>query len=128
LKKRTKKPLSLAAALWGLRHRRLLAVCVAGTLTNVTTAPQISPPDTPEALGFAHFFKCPSDADVDILGDTITAKACLAACQTHSHAAGCWWLDGTGGFRRECRLCRTQPPTKMQWQNDWALPLSPYTS
>lgn len=82
-------------------------------------------PTAPQALGFRHFFKCPSDADVTRLGDTTTPAACLAACETHSGAAGCWWLDGTGGFARECRVCRTMEPAKRRWPNDWAIPMSP---
>jgi hypothetical protein len=78
----------------------------------------------PAFLGFHHFYKCPSDADVDVIGDTVTPKACLAACMTSDMAAGCWWLDGTGGFPRQCRICKTFAPRKMSWSNDWALSLS----
>jgi hypothetical protein len=83
---------------------------------------------SPAALGFQHFYKCPSDADVDRLGDTVTPDACLAACEARAGAAGCWWLDGTGGFPRECRVCRTMQPTRQSWPNDWALSLWRMTS
>jgi len=35
-------------------------------------------------------------------------------------AAGCWWLDGTGGFARECRVCTDKAPEKSAYANDWA--------
>lgn len=79
-------------------------------------------PQSPEAYGFRHYFKCPSDADVFHIGDTVTPQACLAACQSMQHVAGCWWLDGTGGFPRECRACKTLAPRKEVWPNDWATP------
>lgn len=81
-------------------------------------------PVPPTALGFQQFYKCPSDADVLRLGDTGTPAACLAACEAHPNAAGCWWLDGTNGFARECRLCRTMSPMKKVWPNDWGVRLS----
>jgi hypothetical protein len=85
-------------------------------------------PDSPEAHGFVHFYKCPSGRDVERLGDTGTSAACLSACQAHGPAAGCWWLDGTGGFPRQCRVCRVLSPVKRQWPNDWALPLAAFIS
>jgi len=85
-------------------------------------------PARPEALGFQHFYKCPSDADVTHLGDTKTPQACRTACEAHLNGAGCWWLDGTGGFPRECRLCRTKSPNKQTWPNDWAIPPAPHIS
>ena len=85
-------------------------------------------PRAPEALGFMRYYKCPSDKDVDRLGDTGTAEACLAACAARSHGVGCWWLDGTGGFPKQCRICRTMQPSKQDWPNDWALPFSTYMS
>ncbi len=123
MKKRTKKLFSVAVRA-GLRS------CVAGMFLAAGACWAQTAPDaaSPEALGFLHFYKCPSDADVDRLGDTGTAANCLAACQARPQAAGCWWLDGTGGFPRECRVCRTLPPTKLDWRNDWALPMSPGTS
>jgi hypothetical protein len=87
-------------------------------------AQHVQPTQAPASLGFHHFYKCPADADVDVLGDTVTPKACLTACLTRDNAAGCWWLDGTGGFPRQCRVCRTFSPRQMYWANDWALPLS----
>lgn len=78
----------------------------------------------PTALGFRQFYKCPSDADVLHLGDTGTPAACLIACESHPNGAGCWWLDGTNGFPRECRLCRTLSPVKKVWPNDWGVRLS----
>jgi len=82
----------------------------------------------PESLGFRHLYKCPDDRDVLRLGDTGTAEACLAKCTAVSKktgaVAGCWWLDGTGGFHRDCRVCRTRPPVKGKWPNDWALPFT----
>ena len=80
-------------------------------------------PQSPEAFGFRHFYKCPNDADVLRIGDTITPQACLKACETHARAAGCWWLDGTGGFPRQCRVCKTLTPWKKHWPNDWATPM-----
>jgi hypothetical protein len=83
--------------------------------------------DPPFARGFSHYYKCP-DADFDVLGDTVTSEACLSACRRHGTAAGCWWLDGTWGFPRECRICRAHAPVRGFWPNDWALPLSGLTS
>jgi hypothetical protein len=80
--------------------------------------------DTPAALGFQQFYKCPDGPDVDRIGDTKTAGACLAACEARKNAAGCWWLDGTGRFPRQCRVCRTREPVKNRFRNDWALPMS----
>jgi hypothetical protein len=108
--------------------RSLFAAAMISMTTSVSAAQPSPGLETPESLGFAHFYKCPSDADVTHLGDTITAKNCLAACEAQPTARGCWWLDGTGGFPRECRVCRTLEPDKMQWRNDWARPLSPLTS
>lgn len=84
------------------------------------------PPDAPSpaAVGFRRYFKC-IDFDAISLGDTETAKGCLAACSAVPHAAGCWWLDGTGSFPRECRICRTHPPVPFLYPNDWAQPLAP---
>jgi hypothetical protein len=79
---------------------------------------------SPAALGFAQYYKCPSDADAIRLGDTVTPDACLNACNQQGQAAGCWWLDGTGGFGRECRVCKTLTPAKGHWANDWAMPIS----
>jgi hypothetical protein len=84
----------------------------------------VDAPASPEALGFTHFLKCPSDRDVTVLGDTKSPAACLAVCRKQPHVAGCWWLDGTGGFRRECRVCRTLSPVKEHWPNDWGIPLN----
>jgi hypothetical protein len=78
---------------------------------------------SPQALGFMEFYKCPN-SEVARLGDTKTPEACIAACEAHTPAAGCWWLDGTGGFPRECRVCLTMEPQKMTWPNDWGLPMS----
>jgi hypothetical protein len=110
---------------------KLLALFIVGIAAVPIAAPSAQPPhstESPQALGFAHLYKCPSDRDVDRLGDTVTPQARLEACEQHGHAAGCWWLDGTGGFPRQCRVCRTLTPQRMHWPNDWALPLSVYTS
>lgn len=80
-------------------------------------------PQSPEAFGFRHFYKCPNDADVLRIGDTVTPQACLKACENQARAAGCWWLDGTGGFPRQCRVCKTLTPWKNRWPNDWATPI-----
>lgn len=105
--------------------RRGLACCAALLLLPVSvSAAQPLTADTPAALGFQQFYKCPDGSDVDPIGDTITAGACLAACQARKNAAGCWWLDGTGPFPRQCRVCRTREPVKNHFRNDWALPMS----
>jgi hypothetical protein len=83
-----------------------------------TAAPSVS-----KKYGFQQFYKCPSDADVIPLGNQGTMGACLTACQATKGAAGCWYLDGTGGFPHDCRACRTMTPVKMTWANDWARPL-----
>jgi len=108
--------------------RVLLLALIAGAPVSFGLAQQPRAPVAPEALGFMHFYKCPSDADVDRLGDTGTAEACLAACSARRHAVACWWLDGTGGFPRQCRVCRTMRPSKQAWPNDWAVPFSAYMS
>ncbi len=82
-----------------------------------------APKASPQGLGFQQFYKCPSDRDVDRVGDTITPQACLAACSARPNATACWWLDGTGGFPRQCRVCRTQAPIRQRFPNDWAMPL-----
>jgi hypothetical protein len=96
--------------------------------TLLLTVPAFAQPAGPGALGFNRFYKCPSDRDTLRLGDTVTPQACLQACRAHGPAAGCWWLDGSGGFPRACRLCRTLAPQREEWRNDWALPLSPLVS
>ncbi len=94
----------------------ITAVCIWCVLASAQIA-------SPADQGFIHFFKCPSDSDTTRIGDTQTAAACLRVCQSQAHAAGCWWLDGTGGFPRECRVCRTRQPQKDIWNNDWAMPI-----
>lgn len=54
------------------------------------------------------------------------AKA-VGALLGRTVAAGCWWLDGTEGFPRQCRICRTLSPVKRHWSNDGALPLDALT-
>jgi hypothetical protein len=78
--------------------------------------------NNPGALGFQQYFKCMKDGDAVGLGDTVTAKGCLDACKK-AGGAGCWWLDGTGGFPRGCNLCSIQPPQKGSWSNDWGIVL-----
>jgi hypothetical protein len=80
-------------------------------------------PDDPVKLGFQRYYKCPDGRDVTRLGDTGTASACLAACLKEPGAAGCWWLDGSNGFPRQCRVCRTQSPVREIWPNDWGISL-----
>ncbi len=104
---------------------KALALFVFG-IAVVPVAAGCAQPATPQALGFNRFYKC--IGDVESLGDTVTPRACLAACEQHGHVAGCWWLDGSGGFPRQCRVCRSLTPKKMFWPNDWALPLTAYTS
>jgi hypothetical protein len=86
-----------------------------------TAAPLTDPDAATEAvtLGFKQYWKCPDDTDVTVLGDTATMTACWSACEKEG-GAGCWFLDGTGGFARECRVCRTLVPVKETWSNDWA--------
>jgi hypothetical protein len=67
----------------------------------------------PAALGFQHFFKCMKGGDNVDIGDTVTVKACLDACKK-AGAAGCWWLDGTGGFPRTCNLCKKDLSTSLR--------------
>ena len=79
----------------------------------------------PVSLGFEQFYKCPNTQaldDVLDLGDTLTPSACLSACKKQNTVAGCWWLDGSGGAPRDCRVCKTLAPVKMSYQNDWAIP------
>jgi hypothetical protein len=71
------------------------------------------------SFGFKQYWKCPDDSDVTVLGDTKSLQACWSACQAQG-GAGCWFLDGTGGFARECRVCRTLVPVQESWANDWA--------
>jgi TPR repeat protein/S1-C subfamily serine protease len=80
----------------------------------------------PAPLGFEQFYKCPNTKaldDVRDLGDTVTPGACLSACKKQDAAAGCWWLDGSGGLPRDCRVCKTLAPVRMSYQNDWAIPI-----
>jgi hypothetical protein len=77
---------------------------------------------SPASLGFQQFYKCPSDADTIRLGDPGTAANCLNECSARG-GAGCWYLDGTGGFARDCRVCRTLAPAKFFYPNDWAMPI-----
>ncbi len=100
----------------GLFTAIAISVCAHAATSSAQTA-------SPADLGFIHFFKCPSDRDTTRVGDTVTPDACLRVCQSHPGAVGCWWLDGTGGFPRECRICRTLEPTKNQFHNDWAMPI-----
>jgi hypothetical protein len=74
-------------------------------------------------LGFQQYYKCGDDNDVKSLGEKGSMGACMAACQAEPQAAGCWYLDGTGGFARDCRVCLTLTPVQMTWANDWARPL-----
>jgi len=80
----------------------------------------------PASVGFEQFYKCPNTKaldDVVDLGDTRTPSACLSACKKQDTAAGCWWLDGSGGLPRGCRVCKTLAPVKMSYQYDWAIPI-----
>jgi hypothetical protein len=104
------------------------AVFIAVSFIPVGTAVAQAAPLPPEVFGFEHKYKCPFDFDVLRLGDTKTPEACLKACEQHPGAAGCWWLDGTGGFPRSCRLCRTMAPKKNHFKNDWAQPMSIFIS
>lgn len=119
------------AAAYDDQGRAIAAIAIGGDAGDIIFG-RAKPPRTPAApatdpnaaseatsLGFHHFYKCPDDSDVTVLGDTETMSACWDACQTEG-GAGCWFLDGTGGFARECRVCRTLVPVKETWSNDWA--------
>jgi hypothetical protein len=75
--------------------------------------------ETPVKLGFHQFNKCHGEAKG--LGDTKTAATCLAACTKQPEAKGCWWLDGSGGFDRECRICLDGSPSRDIFPNDWGI-------
>ncbi|MGE3623222.1 MAG: hypothetical protein AB7H77_05050 [Bdellovibrionales bacterium] len=81
-----------------------------------------SPASEPAALGFQQYFKCTGQAVP--IGDTGTPNACLASCRALPNVMGCWWLDGTGGFGRECRVCTDKAPEKDSFANDWGLSLT----
>jgi hypothetical protein len=107
-------------AIVGIVIPAAVLLCVAGAAIGAEVSNE---PQSPEALGFKHYYKCPNDADVLRIGDTVTPQACLQACENQPRAAGCWWLDGTGGFPRQCRVCKTLTPRKKVWPNDWATPI-----
>jgi len=88
-------------------------------------AASAAPPAVPSPglLGFKRYFRCPFDGRTENLGDMKTASACLAECYLHPEATGCWWLDGSGGFARSCRICLHGTPRRWRFGNDWALPL-----
>jgi hypothetical protein len=70
-------------------------------------------------LGFEQYWKCPDDRDVKVLGEKANMDECLSACQAEG-GAGCWYLDGSGGFPHDCRVCQTLAPVKETYANDWA--------
>jgi hypothetical protein len=74
--------------------------------------------------GFQQYWKCPGMGVVS-LGDTGSEDACLSACEAQPEALGCWYLNGTGGFPRDCRICVDTPPIKETFANDFAGALSP---
>ena len=78
----------------------------------------------PAAVGFIHYFKCGNhdSSEANSLGDPGSAKACLDACRAAGVGFGCWYLDGTDGFPRDCRVCTLQAPAYGGWSNDWAQP------
>jgi len=92
-------------------------------LANISIASAAKSPSA-QSLGFQQYYKCASEDDVIHLGDTATAAACLYECRKQDEAAGCWWIDGTGGVQRECRACRTLVPETGSVSNDWAMPLN----
>ncbi|HVY48087.1 MAG TPA: hypothetical protein VHB21_19500 [Minicystis sp.] len=97
--------------------QRKYAVSDANTLEIIKTCGAVAgAPAAKKFSGFQQFYKC--SADAPSLGDKPTKEACLAACQTDATATGCWYLDGTGGFPRDCRVCHA-PMTKQQYANDW---------
>src|SRR5579863_2689064 len=72
---------------------------------------------------FQQYWKCP--ANETSLGNKGSEPACLAACEAEPNAVGCWYLDGTGGFPQDCRICLGTPPLKETFSNDFAAPLAP---
>jgi hypothetical protein len=68
--------------------------------------------------GFVQYQKCMGQATS--LGDLGSQDACLAACKADTRAFGCWYLDGTGGFSRDCRICTDAAPSTGTFANDWA--------
>jgi len=75
---------------------------------------------SPALWGFEQYFRCAADADVTSIGDRGSASECLAACKSQPKALGCWYLDGTGGIGRDCRVCRTTRSERNTAANDWA--------
>lgn len=75
---------------------------------------------TKQFSGFSQFYKCHGDGDVLSLGDRGAKEDCLDACKREPKAAGCWYLDGSGGYPRDCRVCVTMQPVKDSFANDWA--------
>jgi hypothetical protein len=67
--------------------------------------------------GFKQGWKC---GDPVNLGDQGSQEACLQACEKQDHPSGCWYLDGTGGFIRDCNYCKSNRTVYGGYQNDWA--------
>jgi len=97
-----------------------LATLVAVSLLAFASCHAGPNPATATFTGFKQFWKCPDDNDVQKLGDKGSQDACLTACRAQPLAAGCWYLDGTGGFPRDCRICLTKQPVKETYGNDFA--------
>jgi hypothetical protein len=93
-----------------------------------TPAPTATPTPSPlpSGAGFQQYFKC--EGSEASLGDQGAATACLASCKAYGAANGnvfgCWYLDGTNGYARDCRICSTAAPAKDVYPNDWGLALS----
>lgn len=104
----------------------LLTACQALAISPTPEAALVAKPRpaSPGLLGFKRYFRCPLDGTTRSVGDTKTSSACLAECYLHPEATGCWWLDGTGGFPRDCRICLSGTPRRWRYGNDWALPLT----
>ncbi len=83
----------------------------------------------PTTLGFKQYYKCASDADTVTIGKRADARACLAACKTVSsslldgNARACWYLDGSAGVPRDCRLCKATAPVEDDFLNNWTVSL-----
>ncbi|HEY8042178.1 MAG TPA: hypothetical protein VIF15_20380 [Polyangiaceae bacterium] len=108
---------AILEAQWAAMDRQQLARC---------GAPRAAPgPSGGMVLGFTQFSKCAEGDRVTSLGDRGSMGACLTACEQQPQAAGCWYLDGSGGFPRGCRVCRGLAPVMHAFASDWAKPLAP---